>query len=288
MTFAQRDALIPIETGQSVNVGWTSATGRRPLGVTWHWAATDSLKVCTDTIGGSRAERRGIASAHYGIGRTLAEGVDRYVSIENRSWHAGRNQTIQWDGQPLRSNDLKGTRTTIGIETISIGFWQGNVPAGRDFIEAADTNSRHVMRVQPWPDEQVEMMIAIGKEIVTRWPNVEFRHHHGHHDLCPGYKQDVAGFPFARVLRGIYDKPDIPDVWTPLWMPVARQEALIALGYDLGTAGADGVWGRVSETALRAFQRDHGMLRDGMWTTFVNWKVYDEMMGKAIRGFFGD
>jgi N-acetyl-anhydromuramyl-L-alanine amidase AmpD len=286
MAFTRRDALIPIEPGQSVNEGWTAATGNRPLGITWHWAATHSLEVCTKVLGGAHAERRGVASAHYGIGRTFVEGVDRYVTIENRSWHAGRNQTIQWDGKPLSSNQLKGTRTTIGIETISIGFWQGGTPAGRDFVEAADTNSRHVMKVQPWTGEQIEMMIAIGREIVARWPNIGFRQHHGHHDLCPGYKQDVASFPFAQVLRGIYDRPDIPDVWTPLWMPTQRQEALIALGYNLGSAGADGIWGRRSETALRAFQRDQGMLQDGMWTTFVNWKVYDTMVTNAIRGFF--
>ena len=285
MAFTRREVLIPLEAGQSVNEGWTEATDNRPLGVTWHWAATDSLAVCSRVLGGPAAERRGVASAHYGIGRSLAEGVDRYVSITNRSWHAGKNQTLQWDGKPLSSNALKGTRTTIGIETITIGFWQGG-GAPADFLEVADTNGRHVLKVQPWTDPQIEMMVAIGKEIVAQWPNIEVRDHHGHHDLCPGYKQDVAGFPFAQVLRGIYDRPDIPDVWTPFWSTVKRQEALIALGYDLGLAGADGVWGQDSGSALRTFQRDQGMLPDCMWTTFVNWKVYDAMKVKGIAGFF--
>ena len=69
-------------------------------------------------------------------------------------------------------------------------------------------------------------------------------------------------------------------------MPLKRQEALIALGYDLGSAGADAVWGNTSDTALRQFQRDQGLAPDGMWTTFVNWKVYDRMMTKGIHGFF--
>jgi N-acetyl-anhydromuramyl-L-alanine amidase AmpD len=288
MTFTAKDVLIPLEPGHSVNAGWTAATGFRPRGITWHWSACDTLEVCTRVLGGRTAERKGVASAHYGIGRTFEEGVHRYVSIENRSWHAGRYQTLQWDGKPLVSGAFKGTRTTIGIETISRGFWQKTkqepVPSP-DYKEAADTNSRFIMKIVPWTEPQLEMMIATGKEIVARWPNIEFRHHHGHHDLCPGYKQDVAGFPFARVLRGIYSNAEIPDVWTKLWQPIERQRALMTLGY-LGANEDDGIWGRMSEAALRAFQRDQGMLQDGMWTTFVNWKVYDVMRVKGISGFF--
>jgi len=145
------------------------------------------------------------------------------------------------------------------------------------------------MRVQPWTEEQIFMMITVGKEIVARWPGIGVRDHHGHHDICPGYKQDVAGFPFARVLRGIYDDDTIPDVWTPLWLPRQRQEALVALGYDLGRSGVDGDWGRFSDAALRRFQRQHGMLENGMWTSFVNWKVYDVMADRrGLLPFFAE
>lgn len=287
MAFTETNAYIPIQPDQAVNAGWTEATGRKPLGITWHWTATRDLALCRATLGGANAERKGKASAHYGIGRTLAEGIDRYVSIENRSWHAGINQTIQWDGRPLQSGAYKGTRTTIGIETVNIGFAREGIAAGPDWIAAAEPNGRHIMKVQPWPAQQLEMMIAVGKEIVSRWPNIGVRHHHGHHDLCPTYKQDVAGFPFAAVLRGIYNDPHIPDVWSPFWMPRARQEALFALGYDLGPSGADGYWGRASDAALRKFQTDEGLLPDGMWTTFVNWKVYDRMAARGLGARFG-
>ncbi len=286
MTFARRDALIPFEPGQAVGRGWTSATEFRPTGVTWHWTATADLALCRAVLGGTNAERRGEASAHFGIGRTLTEGVDRYVSIEDRSWHAGINQTLQWDGKPLRDNRFKASRTTIGIETVGVGFARNGFPASKDWIVAAEPNGKHVMQVQPWTDEQLEMMIAVGKEICARWPHITPRDHHGHHDICPGYKQDVGGFPFAAVLRGIYDNSGIPDVWTPLWTPVQRQEALIKLKYDLGHTGADGDWGRISDAALRKFQRDNGMLEDGMWTTFVNWKVHDVMATRGLVSFF--
>lgn len=287
MQFRETDAFIPHGPDQAIGKGWTAATDFRPMGVTWHWTATWDLALCRRVLGGARAERRGEASAHYGIGRSFAEGIDRYVSIEDRSWHAGINQTMRWDGKPLRDGKFKGTRTTIGIETVSIGFARAGVKAQPDWIEAAEPNGKHVMRVQPWTDEQVAMMIAVGKEIVARWGHIRPRDHHGHHDICPGYKQDVAGFPFAMVLRGIYDDASIPDVWTPFLMPTGRQEALLKLGYSLGTAGVDGDWGRSSDAALRRFQRDHAMHEDGMWTTFVCWKVHDEMLRRGIAWSVG-
>lgn len=41
------------------------------------------------------------------------------------------------------------------------------------------------------------------------------------------------------------------------------QKALIALGYDLGSYGADGEFGDCTEMAVRAFQKDHGCEVDG-------------------------
>ncbi|HEX8831243.1 MAG TPA: hypothetical protein VF705_08770, partial [Longimicrobium sp.] len=78
-------ALIPLEDGQAVSAGWPESIGAHPLGVTWHWTVTWDLELCRRLLGGRNAERRGEASAHYGVGRSYAEGVDRYVSLENRS-----------------------------------------------------------------------------------------------------------------------------------------------------------------------------------------------------------
>lgn len=46
--------------------------------------------------------------------------------------------------------------------------------------------------------------------------------------------------------------------------PKNIQTALIAKGYDLGPAGADGVWGRASIAATKLFQGDHGLKVDGI------------------------
>jgi hypothetical protein len=42
----------------------------------------------------------------------------------------------------------------------------------------------------------------------------------------------------------------------------------------LGRTGADGDWGRMSRNALRLFQRQQGMVVNGLWSTFVNRKVH--------------
>lgn len=275
------DFLIPIAPGQAVRRGWLGATDYRPLGVTWHWTATWDLATCRRVLGGANAERKGEASAHYGVGRSLTEGVDRYVSLENRSWHAGVNQTLRWDGRKCTA-DFKGARATIGVETVNIGFARDGVSAGDDWITAAATNGHRVMKVQPWTDEQIDMMIDVGREIVRRWPHISPRDHHGHHDICPGYKDDVAGFPFATVLRGIYPGQNIPDVWSRFWAPLERQRALKALGYSLGRSGPDGDgldgdWGRLSEAALLRFQSDKGAVSNGMWTTFTCWDIHDAL-----------
>ena len=100
MGFSFSDAaMIPLKPGQSVTRGWTSATGHKPMGVTWHWTAIESLEGTRGALGGANATNKGVSSAHYGVGRNFAEGVDRYVSLEDRSWHAGKEQKIRWDGQ---------------------------------------------------------------------------------------------------------------------------------------------------------------------------------------------
>ncbi|MEM6454405.1 MAG: hypothetical protein AAF772_04855, partial [Acidobacteriota bacterium] len=66
---------IPFGLEQAIAAGWPEALGHRPRGVTWHWTATDDLATCRDLLGGTDAARRGLASAHYGVGRSFGEGV---------------------------------------------------------------------------------------------------------------------------------------------------------------------------------------------------------------------
>ena len=62
---------------------------------------------------------------------------------------------------------------------------------------------------------------------------------------------------------------------TPSWRATIRrgsrgedvtycQDLLMANNYDVGASGADGVFGRKTEEAVKAFQRDHGLNPDGV------------------------
>ena len=272
--------LIPLEEGHAVTHGWPQETGGRPWGITWHWTATWDLERCSQLLGGPEAERRGIASAHLGVGRNLQEGVHRYIDFEHCSWHAGKNQTLRFDGQPLLDEAWKGSRTTIGVEAVYIGYERPEVPRGDDWRPVDSVNGQQRMWVPPWPREQLDMLVEVGRRILDRWPHIGPRHHHGHYDLCPGYKVDPAGFPFAQRLRRIYDDADIPDVWSSLWTVDQRQRVLAWFGLD--PRPADGpTWGTASDAALRRLQRHLGLVVDGMWTTFVNWRLHDEITAQG-------
>lgn len=280
MSFQFNDHYIPLTGGHAVGRRWTTATNREPRGVTWHWTALTSLPACRGILGGN-ATKTSRVSSHYCVGQTFAEGVDRYVSLENRSWHAGVGQKMRWDGNSS-TNKTKGARACIGVETCNVGYARPDHPARSNWIEAVNTDSKWIMKIEPWPEEQFYMMVAVGKEIIERWPNIGWRDHHGHHDICPGYKQDVAGFPFARLLREIYDDASIPDIWSPFWLPKPRQRALIALGYYLGPTKDDGDFGNLSSNALISFQRDAGSFEIPHWTTFTCDKIYHELLDRGL------
>ncbi len=264
-----------------MDAGWTAATGFQPVAVTWHWTATATLAETRQLIGGEQPSRRGQASAHVAIGRSFAEGMDVYVGFADRSWHAGLNQTLGWDGRPLLGPERKASRTAIGIETVNLGYAREGVPAGADWIPADSPDGQLALRIQPWSEEQIAMMVALGKELCARFPHIAPADHHGHHDICPSYKLDVLGFPFARVLRAIYDDPQIPDIWTPLWTVAGRKRALNALGYRAGKTRSG--WGKTSQSALRRFQLAHGLVADGMWTVFVSRKVFAALGERGLR-----
>ena len=114
--------MIPVEAGQAVRKGWTNTPFGKPVGVTMHWAVTRTLDICTKVIGGDKAARKSQASAHYCVGRSFDEGTERYVSLDDRSYHCQAGQTLRWDGQKMTSTKFSGIHTTIGIETVHMGF----------------------------------------------------------------------------------------------------------------------------------------------------------------------
>jgi N-acetyl-anhydromuramyl-L-alanine amidase AmpD len=257
------DLLLPRVEGEAVSPGWTEATGFRPAGVTWHWTATVDL-LGTRALLGPGGSRRGQASAHVAIGRDAAEGVDRYVDLADRAWHAGPGQTLAWDGRPS-TDATRGSRSTLGVELVHPGYARDDLPDGPDFLDVLTPDHRP-LRVAPWPAAQLDLCVQVGRWIVARCPWLGPDDHHGHCDLCPGHKEDPVGFPFAAVLRRAYDDPSIPDAWTPFHDLAGRRRALRAAGHRPGTGPT---WTADDDRALRAFQAAEGLTVDGMWTVWV-------------------
>lgn len=50
----------------------------------------------------------------------------------------------------------------------------------------------------------------------------------------------------------------------PLTTVQEIQQFLVAHGYDVGPTGADGFWGPATESAVKKFQKDHGLVVDGI------------------------
>jgi hypothetical protein len=100
----------------------------------------------------------------------------------------------------------------------------------------------------------------------------------------------VLGFPFAALLRNIYQDDTLYDVWTPLRLARQRQRTLAALGYDLGPSGADDEWGQRSTTALTDFHAKCGLPAAPYWTTFTCRQAYEQLkaMGKDLKDVAGE
>lgn len=75
-----------------------------------------------------------------------------------------------------------------------------------------------------------------------------------------------APAPLRRLLRKGCRGEDVKEL----------QSALIVLGYDLGKCGADGIFGRKTQAAVKAFQKDEGIQVDGIAGPVTYSRLYPE------------
>ena len=156
----------------------------------------------------------GGVSAHYMV-RESGD-IVQLVQEEMRAWHAG---VASWQGD----EDLNSR--SIGIEIVNGGHdWpapDGGLP--------------------PYPDVQIEAVIALCTRILDRWDISQTRIV-AHSDIAPARKRDPGEhFPWQTLAgRGIGLWPEE----TP-WRDGAIEPALTAIGYDVSDLPA----------AIAAFQR---------------------------------
>jgi len=168
-------------------------------------------------------------SAHYFVfedGRVL-----QMVPELRRAWHAGH---AIWNGE----TDLNSC--SIGIEIANAGH-----PAG----------------LPPYPEAQIRSVIALSKDLVTRW-RIPAERVLGHSDIAPGRKLDPGEvFPWDELQReGVGHWVEPAAVQDGRFfsrgdrgMPVEALQAMLAMyGYGLKI---NGMFDDDTEKVVAAFQR---------------------------------
>ncbi|WP_084397909.1 N-acetylmuramoyl-L-alanine amidase [Henriciella aquimarina] len=153
-------------------------------------------------------------SAHYMVWESGE--IVQLVEEDKRAWHAG---VSRWQGD----EDLNSR--SIGIEIVN---------GGHDWpLEDG--------RLPPYPEAQVQAVIALCKDILGRWDIPQTRIV-GHSDIAPARKQDPGEhFPWVKLAReGIGLWPLQPGTGE-----ATLASALEQIGYDIGDLPA----------ATAAFQR---------------------------------
>ena len=160
--------------------------------------------------------------------------VFQLVPEERRAWHAGRGV---WQGQ----DDCNGA--SIGVEIVNPG---------------------HEFGYRPFPDAQIDAVIALIGDIRSRWTIPESRII-AHSDLAPDRKEDPGElFPWKRLAEaghGLWFEP-APERIKALGGllqrgdeglgPMVLRAGLHRLGYGLKPGGD---YDAETETTVRAFQR---------------------------------
>ncbi|MDB5784919.1 N-acetylmuramoyl-L-alanine amidase [Caballeronia mineralivorans] len=161
--------------------------------------------------------------------------VYQLVPETERAWHAGKSE---WQG----TTELNAA--SIGIENVNVG--PIDTPQGRTW--------------QPYPPAQVDALMKLAKDIVTRYQIPPTRVV-GHSDIAPQRKTDPGpAFPWRTLYdNGIGAWPDAATVAQHLGGRdpkalvdvAALQQKLQRYGYDVAT---DGVLDDKTRKVIAAFQ----------------------------------
>lgn len=166
-----------------------------------HFTAGASLFT---TVNWFQNPRAGV-SAHYVVGRKGE--IVQMVHEHEKAWHAGQ---ASLQGDP-RVNSM-----SIGIEIVNWGklekhdgvfyCWPGgytrkyDVPKYGKPFEAPDGTYW-----APYTEEQVEAVIELCREIVSRYPDITIDRLVGHEDVAPGRKVDPGpALDMARIKRAVF------------------------------------------------------------------------------------
>ncbi|MES0811250.1 N-acetylmuramoyl-L-alanine amidase [Roseibium sp. SCPC15] len=201
------------------------ADGARIDTVVLHYTGMQTAEAALQRLCDPRAE----VSAHYLV---YEEGtILQCVPEARRAWHAGRSS---WKGE----TDINSR--SIGVEIVNPG---------------------HEFGYRPFPEDQIEAVIALVSDICRRHGIAAWRVL-GHSDIAPDRKEDPGElFPWDRLSDagiGLYVDPF--PIGTGLFMqegdrgqPVEAVQSMLGLyGYEVNISG---VFDEGTRNAVTAFQR---------------------------------
>ncbi len=186
-------------------------------------------------------------SAHYLVAppdRRQRTRVYRLVPEHRRAWHAGRSY---WDGESALNT------ASIGIEIVNLSRCDVAVAGG----PPPDLDACAFV---PFPEAQVEAVIALARAILERHPDIAPWRVLGHGDVAPGRKVDPGPlFPWRRLYEagvGAWYEDATVARWYAAFEQrpptiAELQAALAAWGFDVVTSG---VADEATRRAVRALQ----------------------------------
>lgn len=192
----------------------------------------------------------------------------KLVDEDKRAWHAGNSV---WQGRS-ELND-----SSIGIEIV-------NVPECHVDSEAKTTSEHGENRLCVFPDydpKQIELLIALSKDILARNPDISPTRVVGHADIAPARKNDPGPrFPWFELYQaGIgawYDNDTFEQYWQRFnqYQPNIGlvQSALRAYGYNVLETG---IRDEQTRNAISAFQMH-----------FLPWQVTGKADSKTAAAIF--
>ncbi len=162
-------------------------------------------------------------SAHYVVDE--AGQIYSLVPEEHRAWHAG---VSSWEG------DGEVNARAIGIEIV---------------------NGGHDFQLPDFPDAQIDGVIALLRDILDRWPELNAKRVVAHSDIAPARKADPGEkFPWKRLAEaGVSIWPEHVAMQLSSDDPVSEvQQDLAFIGYPVTQTG---YMDEATKEALIAFQR---------------------------------
>lgn len=162
-------------------------------------------------------------SAHYVVDE--AGQIYSLVPEEHRAWHAG---VSSWEG------DGEINARAIGIEIV---------------------NGGHDFQLPDFPDAQIDGVIALLRDILDRWPELNAKRVVAHSDIAPARKADPGEkFPWKRLAEaGVSIWPEHVAMQLSSDDPVTEvQQDLAFIGYPVTQTG---YMDEATKEALIAFQR---------------------------------